>query len=102
MDTEVAVATQEGSAALPFQLEGAYRLHPKVALRPEKFGALAYSYETRRLSLLKEPLLADVVRSLAASASAQDALAIVPAGRRPAVVKALTRLVETGFVIQRH
>jgi len=85
----------------PFQLETAYRLHPKVALRPEKFGALAYSYETRRLSLLKDPLLADVVRGLESSTSAQDALAIVPAERRPAVEKALARLVETGFVTRR-
>jgi putative mycofactocin binding protein MftB len=86
----------------PFPLDGAYRLHPKVALRPEKFGALAYSYETRQLSLLKDPLLADVVRNLESSASAQDALAIVPAERRAAVVKALARLLETGFVTTRQ
>jgi putative mycofactocin binding protein MftB len=82
-------------------LASAYELHPKVALRPERFGALAYSYETRRLSLLKDPLLADVVRRLAGAPTAGAALDAVPAERRAAVTKALDRLVETGFVIQR-
>jgi putative mycofactocin binding protein MftB len=79
----------------------AYELHPKVALRPERFGALAYSYETRRLSLLKDPLLADVVRGLAGAPTAGAALDAVPAARRAAVTKALDRLVETGFVVPR-
>jgi putative mycofactocin binding protein MftB len=82
-------------------LARAYELHPKVALRPERFGALAYSYETRRLSLLKDPLLADVVRGLAGAPSAGAALDAVPAERRAAVAKALDRLVETGFVVER-
>jgi putative mycofactocin binding protein MftB len=79
-------------AALP------YRLHPKVALRPERFGALAYSYDSRRLSLLKDLDLVAVVRALADAPSAADALAGVPNAKRPAVEKALARLVETGFV----
>jgi putative mycofactocin binding protein MftB len=79
-------------AALP------YRLHPKVALRPERFGALAYSYDTRRLSLLKDLDLVAVVRALAGAPSAADALAQVPDAKRPAVERALSRLVETGFV----
>jgi putative mycofactocin binding protein MftB len=82
-------------------LARAYELHPKVALRPERFGALAYSYETRRLSLLKDPLLADVVRGLAGAPTVGVALDAVPAARRAAVAKALDRLVETGFVVQR-
>ena len=76
----------------------AYRLHPKVALRPERFGALAYSYDTRRLSLLKDVDLVTVVHALADVPSAADALAAVPAAKRPAVERALGRLVETGFV----
>jgi len=64
-----------------------YRLHPKVALRPERFGALAYSYDTRRLSLLRDPLLADLVRALGEAPSAGDALGDVPEARRPAVQK---------------
>ncbi len=87
---------------MSLDLASAYELHPKVALRPERFGALAYSYETRRLSLLKDPLLANVVRALAAAPSAGAALEPVPPERRAAVTKALDRLVETGFVIQRN
>lgn len=75
-----------------------YRLHPKVALRPERFGALAYSYDTRRLSLLKDLDLVRVVEALASAPCAADALASVPAAKRPAVQRALARLVETGFV----
>jgi putative mycofactocin binding protein MftB len=75
-----------------------YRLHPKVALRPERFGALAYSYDTRRLSLLKDVDLVAVVRALGDAPSAASALADVPAPKRPAVERALARLVETGFV----
>ncbi len=85
-----------------FDRDRAYRLHPKVALRPERFGALAYSYETRRLSLLKDLDLVAVVRSLADHPSADAALNIVPAAKRPAVERALARLVETGFVRERH
>ena len=88
-------------APATLDLAGAYELHPKVALRPERFGALAYSYETRRLSLLKDPLLADVVRGLAGAPTAGAALDAVPAERRAAVTKALDRLVETGFVVPR-
>ena len=86
---------------MTLNLSSAYELHPKVALRPERFGALAYSYETRRLSLLKDPLLADVVRELAGAPTAGAALETVPAERRAAVTKALDRLVETGFVVER-
>jgi putative mycofactocin binding protein MftB len=75
-----------------------YRLHPKVALRPERFGALAYSYDTRRLSLLKDVDLVAVVRALGDAPCARDVLATVPAAKRPAVERALARLVETGFV----
>lgn len=40
-------------------------LSPAVSLRPERFGALAYSFDTRRLSFLKHPDLVRVVESLA-------------------------------------
>lgn len=39
-------------------------LNPAVSLRPERFGALAYSFDTRRLSFLKHPDLVRVVESL--------------------------------------
>ncbi|WP_322753876.1 MULTISPECIES: mycofactocin biosynthesis chaperone MftB [unclassified Frankia] len=85
-----------------FDRDRAYELHPKVALRPERFGALAYSYDTRRLSLLKDLDLLAVVRALADQPSADAALGVVPTAKRPAVERALARLVETGFIRERH
>jgi putative mycofactocin binding protein MftB len=59
-----------------FDPQRPYRLDPKVALRPEEFGALAYHYGTRRLAFLKSPVLVDVVKALADHPSADDALAV--------------------------
>jgi putative mycofactocin binding protein MftB len=53
----------------------AWRLHPQVAVRPERFGALMYHFGTRRLSFLKDPKLLAVVRSLADHADARSACA---------------------------
>ena len=48
-----------------FDLDRPWRLSAGVALRPERFGALAYSFQTRRLSFLKSRRLYEVVRTLA-------------------------------------
>jgi mycofactocin biosynthesis protein MftB len=61
------------SDSAPFDLEGAWRLHPMVSIRPERFGALLYHFGTRRLSFLKSPTLLDVVRALDTAPSAQAA-----------------------------
>ena len=45
-------------------LEARYQISPNVSLRPERFGALAYSFDTRKLSFLKHPDLVRVVESL--------------------------------------
>lgn len=52
----------------------AYRLHPKVALRPEPFGALAYHYGNRKLVFLRSPRLLALVRQLDAQPSVNVAL----------------------------
>lgn len=39
-------------------------MHPKVALRPEPFGALAYHFDNRRLVFLKHPDVVAVVSAL--------------------------------------
>jgi putative mycofactocin binding protein MftB len=85
----------------------AYEMHPQVALRPERFGALAYHYGNRRLTFLKAAALVDVVSSLADHASAHDAVvAAVGDGddpstraRRAAYEKALAGL-QTSEVIR--
>lgn len=56
-------------------LAGAYELHPQVALRAEPFGALAYHYGNRRLTFLRSSGLVELVRSLAAHATLEAALA---------------------------
>ena len=46
-------------------LDRPLELHPRVALRPEPFGALAYHYGNRRLVFLKHPDMVEVLRRLA-------------------------------------
>ena len=45
-------------------LEDRLVLHPDVALRPERFGALAYHFGNRRLSFIKHVDLLAVVERL--------------------------------------
>ena len=77
-------------------------LHPRVALRPEPFGALAYHYDTRRLVFLKHPDVVAVLRELgshATVAATLDACGIADQ-RRPAFVEALRSLVESNIVME--
>ncbi|NMN98801.1 mycofactocin biosynthesis chaperone MftB [Antrihabitans stalactiti] len=61
-------------AASPLELDGRWRLHPQVALRPEPFGALLYHFGTRKLSFLKNPAVVSLVQSLPDHADVDDAL----------------------------
>ncbi|CAN5312132.1 mycofactocin biosynthesis chaperone MftB [soil metagenome] len=81
-----------------------YRLHRQAELRPERFGALAYHFGTRRLSFLKAPILVEVVRALAESASVQAALdrCAVPASQRPKVLRALAGLADSQMIERRE
>jgi mycofactocin biosynthesis protein MftB len=80
-----------------------WALKPTIALRPEPFGALAYDFDTRRLSFLKHPLLAEVVEGLAAQPTAADACAAagVSERQRPAIVRALGALADRGMIVER-
>ena len=69
-------------AAPAFDLDAAWRVHPQVSIRPERFGALLYHFGTRRLSFLKSPMLLSVVGSLAERSTAREAC--VAAGVREA------------------
>ena len=62
-----------GSTEAAFDLDLAWRLHPQVSVRPERFGALLYHFGTRRLSFLKSTKLLAVVRSLEHEGSARSA-----------------------------
>jgi putative mycofactocin binding protein MftB len=73
---------------------------PQVAVRPERFGALAYHFGTRRLSFLKSRTLVELVSSLDEHPSGRAALesAHVPASEVPAYVAALGTLASTGMI----
>jgi mycofactocin biosynthesis protein MftB len=81
----------------------ALELHPRVALRPEPFGALAYHYDTRRLVFIKEPDLVRVVEALSDHGSLAEALdaCAIAAPRRPSFVGAIASLVESEMIRDR-
>jgi putative mycofactocin binding protein MftB len=55
-----------------FDLDRAWRVHPRVSIRPEPFGALVYHFGTRKLSFLKERTLLAVVEGLDGVRTARD------------------------------
>jgi putative mycofactocin binding protein MftB len=81
---------------MAFDAQLRWELSPRVALRPEPFGALAYHFGNRRLTFLKTPLLVTVVRSLADQPSARAALiaAGVPERDQPNYERALASLAD--------
>jgi putative mycofactocin binding protein MftB len=87
----------------PFDLDGAWQLHPSVAIRPERFGALLYHFGTRRLSFLKTPMLLDAVQRLDTSSSARVALSAagVDDGDTSAYERALAALAATDMIQER-
>jgi putative mycofactocin binding protein MftB len=86
-----------------FELDRAWSLSDRVALRPEPFGALAYHFGTRRLSFLKSRTLLAVVESLADQPTGREACAAagIPAAELPAYTRALATLAETGMITAR-
>ena len=82
-------------------LRGRWRLDPQVALRPERFGALAYHFGTRRLSFLKSRRLLQVVEGLegAADPAAACRAAGVAEAELPSYRRALATLAETGMIV---
>ena len=89
---------------MTFDPQGAWRLAPQVALRPEPFGALAYHFGTRRLSFLKTKKLVGVVEGLAEHRTGRDACvaAGVSAAEMRAYEQALDRLATSGMVVERE
>lgn len=76
------------------ELDRPYGLDPQVSLRPEDFGALAYHFGNRKLSLLKHPDLLRVLEQLDAEPTLGSALesAGIEPGRWPSFVTALETL----------
>jgi putative mycofactocin binding protein MftB len=86
-----------------FDEHRAWALRPTVSLRPESFGALAYDFESRRLSFLKHPVLVKVVEALptAPTASAACEAAGVSNDARGPIIRALAQLAEKGMIVER-
>ena len=84
----------------PFDLDVGWRLHPQVAVRPERFGALLYHFGTRRLSFLKHPALLTVLESLdtAPTARAACAAAGIEGPGLPAFRAALATLAASSMI----
>jgi len=86
-----------------FSLDAPWQLHPRVAVRPERFGALLYHFDTRRLSFLKSPQLLEVVRELANHPTARGACLGVGVGPEalPSVSAALATLARSSMICLR-
>lgn len=78
-----------------------YRIHERVALRPEPFGALAYHYGNRRLNFLRAPELVALVASLGEHESPRAAFAAsgIESRRWPSFEKALASLAASDFLV---
>jgi mycofactocin biosynthesis protein MftB len=95
----------EGAAeARAFDLDAPWQRHPHVSARPERFGALLYHFDTRRLSFLKTATLAAVVDELAGQPSARAACraAAVPEEAMAGYERALADLAASGMICPRE
>lgn len=81
-------------------IDSACELDPRVSLRPEPFGALAYHYGNRRLVFLRHPDVVSVVKSLGEHESVREALVAntVLEARWPAFVLAIDSLCESDII----
>jgi mycofactocin biosynthesis protein MftB len=86
-----------------FDIDRPWQVDPRVAMRPEPFGALLYHFGTRRLSFLKNQRVLAVVRSLADHPSARAACAAagVPDGELPVYARALAALANSKMISER-
>jgi mycofactocin biosynthesis protein MftB len=96
-DSDSGPSPEEGGGVLAGApsavLDAAWRLHPQVSVRPERFGALLYHFGTRRLSFLKSPTLLRVVQSLDSQPTARAAC--VAAGVGPVDLPVYAKALET-------
>lgn len=95
----------EKGAHAPFVPDLPYELHPAVEIRPEPFGALLYSFKTRRLSFLKDRDLVTVVRTLGdhpTASAACRAAGVTDPSRLAVFERALATLATTETIRERH
>src|SRR6185437_13352012 len=85
-----------------FDLDHAWRVDPRVSMRPEPFGALLYHFGTRRLSFLKNQTVLAAARSRAdhPSARAPCLASAVAEAALPVYPRALTDLACTQIITE--
>ncbi len=83
-----------------FDDRGRWRLHPRVALRPEPFGALAYHYDNRKLNFVRSPELVSLLETLDRYETPQLAFAASGLDERrwPSFRRALVALAQSDFL----
>jgi mycofactocin biosynthesis protein MftB len=91
---------RDAEAGAGFDPARPYEVDPRVAIRSEPFGALAYHYGNRRLTFLRDGALVALLGELGSHPSVDDALeaAGVEATRRPAFRRALRSLSESEVI----
>ncbi|GAB2532544.1 mycofactocin biosynthesis chaperone MftB [Nocardia heshunensis] len=99
----MACAVSTDAAPAGFDLDGRWGLHAKVSIRPERFGALLYHFDTRRLSFLRSPTLLRVVEHLGTEPSARAACAAAGVAPRQlsAYTNALAALADSTMICPR-
>ncbi len=100
---DAAAGTPAETHARGFDLAAAWELNPKVALRPQPFGALLYHFGTRKLSFLKNLTVVGIVQSLSEQPSGEAALAEhgITDIERPLYLQALGALADSGMITRR-
>jgi putative mycofactocin binding protein MftB len=81
-------------------VDGVVALDPQVALRPERFGALAYHFGNRKLSFLKHPDLVAVLEAADGTRTVAELFDVVgiAEARRPSFLAALGTLERSEMV----
>lgn len=81
-------------------LETACELDPRVSLRQERFGALAYHFENRKLVFLQHPDVVAVVRDLSRHPTLADTLTAIGVhpDRWPSFVAAVDSLCSSEII----
>lgn len=99
----VASSSPDERLPLTVALDTVLELDPRVAVRPEPFGALAYHYGNRRLIFLKHPDVVMVVKALETHPDVRSTLAAcgISPQRWPTFVAALSSLYASEIVRER-
>lgn len=81
-------------------VDGVVELDPQVALRPERFGALAYHFGNRKLSFLKHPDLVAVLEAADGTRTVAELFDVagITETRRPSFLAALGTLERSEMV----